>query len=454
MTTTGRSPRSLRSRLIGSFVALTLGTLVVAAGVTIAFSTATARNAAVDDLERQAAALAPLVQQAGAGPQVRQGLLRALRLRDVGVVHIEPDGVVVGALPPGLKTLTLDVSRLDSGVNVTGSRGSLVYVVAPIGSAGVRPGVNALVLTRDVGGLDVGRFGPFLLAGGFIALVVGAGLGWWLARRLTRPLAATERAARAIAAGDLSARVGEAGRADAELAAVSEAFDEMADELEQSRALSRDFLMSVSHDLRTPLTSIRGYAEALAEGAAETPEERRRAATIIETEARRLERLVSDLLDLARLEARRFRLEPEPVDVAAVVSTVTAGFAPTADDYAVTLHADVEPTPERELDPERLGQVVANLVENALKWAASSVEVSARARDDRIEVVVSDDGPGIPPEDVERVFERLYTSRRGEGRSVGTGLGLAIVHELVTAMNGTVAVTSSESGGVRFTVTF
>ncbi len=125
-----------------------------------------------------------------------------------------------------------------------------------------------------------------------------------------------ERTARAIAGGDLDARVGvPAADADDELAAVGAAIDTMAAELGRHRSLERAFLMSISHDLRTPLTSIRGYAEAVAEGAADDEESRRRAAQIIGAEARRLERLVADLLELARLDAREFSLHPGPVDV-------------------------------------------------------------------------------------------------------------------------------------------
>jgi len=214
--------------------------------------------------------------------------------------------------------------------------------------------------------------------------------------------------------------------------------------LERSRTVTRDFLMSVSHDLRTPLTSIRGYAEALSEGTVTKPAERRRAAGIIETEARRLERLVSDLLDLARLDARQFTLQPEPVDVGAVVQATTEGFHPLAREYGITVEVELEETPDRLLDPDRLAQVVANLVENALKFAAARVQVRAGASADGVRIEVADDGPGIPPDDLPRVFERLYSPRSGQPRAVGTGLGLAIVHELVSAMGGTVTV---ESGG-------
>jgi two-component system, OmpR family, sensor kinase len=264
-----------------------------------------------------------------------------------------------------------------------------------------------------------------------------------------------ERTARAIAAGDLDARVGLPDTdVDDEFAAVGRAIDSMAAELGRHRSLERAFLMSISHDLRTPLTSIRGYAEAVAEGAADDEESRRRAASIIEAEARRLERLVADLLELARLDAREFSLHMGPVDVAEVARGSALALEPAAREAGLQLTVTGEPGPVvAQADAERLGQVVANLVENALKYASRTVEVTTRAVGGGAELAVADDGPGIDPADLPRVFERLYTSRRQPGRKVGTGLGLAIVRELVTAMGGRVDVGPTAGGGTRFVVT-
>jgi two-component system sensor histidine kinase BaeS len=219
--------------------------------------------------------------------------------------------------------------------------------------------------------------------------------------------------------------------------------------------------MSVSHDLRTPLTSIRGYAEAVAEGAADDDESRRRAATIIGSEARRLERLVADLLDLARLDAREFSLHPRPVDAAQVVAGAVEALQPAAAEAGLRLAAMAAPPLSATLDPERLAQMVANLVENALKYAATTVEVGVEPRPESLEISVTDDGPGVDPADLPHVFERLYTSRRqnvggtpnpGPGRKVGTGLGLAIVAQLAEAMGGTVEAGRTPDGRTRFAV--
>jgi two-component system sensor histidine kinase BaeS len=261
-----------------------------------------------------------------------------------------------------------------------------------------------------------------------------------------------ERATRAIAAGDLGARVGGLAEADDELARLGAAIDTMAAELERTAGLERAFLMSVSHDLRTPLTSIRGYAEAVAEGATDDDESRRRAATIIGSEARRLERLVADLLDLARLDAREFSLHPRPVDAAAVVAGAVEALQPAATEAGLRLAAlPATPLPAT-LDPERMAQMVANLLENALKYATTTVEVGIQATPAGLEISVTDDGPGVDPEDLAHVFERLYTSRQQPGRKVGTGLGLAIVAQLAEAMGGKVAAGRTPDGRTRFAV--
>jgi two-component system sensor histidine kinase BaeS len=195
--------------------------------------------------------------------------------------------------------------------------------------------------------------------------------------------------------------------------------------------MERQFLLSVSHDLRTPLTSIRGYAEALADGQATDPSQ---AAWVILNEARRLERLVQDLLELARLDTRRFSLDLRAIDAADVVTETVEGFGPAAEKAGVALNVHAEPAPCT-ADADRLAQVVANLLENALKYAATRIDVTVGPG---VEISVDDDGPGITTEDQPHVFEPFYRSTRTPTREVGTGLGLAIVRELVEAMGGSV----------------
>jgi signal transduction histidine kinase len=340
-------------------------------------------------------------------------------------------------LPGGLSASDVDALALAHMETVSGYKGNLGFAAVPFLYRGAVP--EAVVVSQPVS-----RTGPaglyFLLAGGVI-LAVAFGVAETLARRITSPVVAIQVAAGRMAAGDLSARVAEDQASYPEIHSLAASINAMADNLERLRGQERQFLLSVSHDLRTPLTSIRGFAEALADG---TTTDTGKAAGIIAAEARRLERLVRDLLDLAKLDARAFSLDLQPTDLVAVVSDTARGFRPTAAALGLNLvfHQPQGPVAPVLADRDRLAQVVANLVENACTYAAETVEVAVWFRGDEAVVTVDDDGPGIPPEDIAHVFERLWTNRRGQPRQVGSGLGLAIVAELVAAMGGTVRAES------------
>lgn len=474
--------RTLRQRLGAALVGVSLGSVALAGVIVVVAARPAARAEATSELKRSLGALAEDYRE-GARPRLVVARLKAqLLAKQVGVVAVLPDGTLVtsaetlpgtgGAgrlldrlrnrqafalltrLPAGVRPGDLAPESLEAGTPDSGSRGATVWVAQPLSP---QDGATlVLIATRQVGFFGLGRLGGILLVAAGVAAGAAALLSLWLVRRLTDPLAAIERTAAAIAAGDLEARVGlPETDVDDELAAVGAAIDTMAAELGRHRSLERAFLMSISHDLRTPLTSIRGYAEAVAEGTADDEESRRRAALIIEAEARRLERLVADLLELARLDAREFSLHPGPVDVAEVARQAAMALEPAARDAGLRLTVTGETGPlTATADRERLAQVVANLVENALKYAAGSVEVSTgRTNAGEVGIAVSDDGPGIDPEDLPRVFERLYTSRSQPGRKLGTGLGLAIVRELVVAMGGGVTVGRTPEGRTRFVVT-
>jgi two-component system sensor histidine kinase BaeS len=233
----------------------------------------------------------------------------------------------------------------------------------------------------------------------------------------------------------------------------------MAGRLAGGRERERQLLLSVSHDLRTPLTSIRGYAEAIQEGVASDAVA---AAGVIVNESRRLERLVADLLDLARLGADRLSLHVGPTDVGQVVSETITGFLPKAEAARLSLSSQIgAPGLLVAADPDRLGQVIANLVENSLGFARQAVTVSIVASPGlatdpagEVLVLVEDDGPGIASEDLARVFDRFYQADSGAAARRGVGLGLAIVAELVRAMGGHVRAESpiAPGGGTRMIV--
>jgi two-component system sensor histidine kinase BaeS len=288
-----------------------------------------------------------------------------------------------------------------------------------------------------------------------------------MARSLAGPLVQAEAATRRIAEGDLAARVPEPGPqgtdphghttgrdGDDELTRLVRSINAMAESLERARRTERDFLLSVSHDLRTPLTSIGGWAEALTDGTA--PDPRRAGATIL-AESGRLDRLVRDLLDLARLRAQAFTLEPRPVDLRDVAAGAAEALRPDLEDADLTVELDLPPESVMVLgDADRLAQIAGNLIENAGRYAASRIRISASAPAGDgapAALTVEDDGPGIPTEEQARVFERLHSSARPAARpGTGTGLGLAIVRELAGAMGGDVVATDAPAGGARLTV--
>jgi two-component system, OmpR family, sensor kinase len=281
-----------------------------------------------------------------------------------------------------------------------------------------------------------------------LAALAGAGiaalLSFFVARSIARPLQRVAAATRALALDERHEPLEPEGTT--ELASLAEAFNQMVEQLAASRDAERAFLLSVSHELKTPLTAIRGYAEGLGEGAFE-PEE---AARVITTESGRLDRLVRDLLDLARMNRAEFAVRSEAVDLAEIAREAARRHEPTARELGVDLRAVAEESWVTG-DADRILQIASNLVENALRETPAGGSVTVAA--DGVRLVVSDTGPGIPAGDLPHAFERFYLyDKIGRDRLIGSGLGLAIVRQLATAMGGSVDVQSTEAG-TTFTVT-
>ena len=370
----------------------------------------------------------------------------------VRFVLLAPDGTVTGTLGGGLTVDQVHPASLLAGKQVTGHTSSLLaYSAVPTPLDARTAGTPVVVVTRQIHSLANGLRYFVLVA--VLAVLAAALVAALLARRFTRPVHEAVETTGRIAAGDLDARVPVRQREDPEFRQLAASINAMGDNLVRAREQERQFLLSVSHELRTPLTSIRGYAEAVLDGATDDPVS---AAGVISHEARRLERLVQDLLDLARLEADRFSLTIREVDAADVVRRVVDGFRPRAAELGLAL--DLAPGSEVvtpvSADSDRLGQIVANLVENAASFAASRVVVGVAGGPDGAVLWVDDDGSGIPPDQLTRVFERYVTSDRAPGRGTGSGLGLAIVSELAAAMGAAVHAESplADGHGTRLVV--
>ena len=338
---------------------------------------------------------------------------------------------------PQLAPYVSNVNRSSDGKTVYGGDNYL-YSYRTIPSRG-------LLLLRPES-LRSAEWKPFLRDLLFAALAgaaLAALLSFVIARSIARPIRRVADATRSLAADERHDPLPEEGTS--EVALLAKAFNEMAEQLAASREAERNFLLSVSHELKTPLTAIRGYAEGLADGAFEAEE----AARIIGVESGRLERLVRDLLDLARMNRSEFSVRHEPVDLAEVARETVRRHEAAAKQFEVALAAAGDET-WVEGDEDRLLQVASNLVENALRETPAGGRVTVGAEPGRLSV--ADTGPGIAADDLPHVFERFYLyDKVGKDRPVGSGLGLAIVQQLARAMGGDVSVESG-AGGTMFAV--
>jgi len=392
----------------------------------------------------------------GVSPEASQRrarrILQALKVQSVTV---SADGRLVGASALGQASINkADISQLLAGAAVSRQRSGLGQRVLVEGRP-TRVGGIVLVQRRA----DATAFGDVLVGRVLVALFIGVltaiGLGVLLAQRISRPLRRTAGAAHALAQGRRDVVVRPEG--PAEVAEVGSALNALASALSHSEARQREFLLSVSHDLRTPLTAIAGYAESLAGGVV-PPEQASSVGAVMLTEAQRLNRMVADLLDLARLGAEEFRIDLADVDVAELARAAGEVWRSRCQAADVVFRLESAPSPLWcRTDPSRVRQILDGLFENALRLTPPGEQVilSVRAGAELATVLleVRDGGPGLTDADLAVAFERSVLFERYRGiRQVGTGLGLAIVDGLTRRLGGTVEAGHSAEGGARFTV--
>ena len=443
--------RSLRSRL---FLAI-LGTVLVAVGASLALGIVLTRSAVRDtirgDVNRQADALADQLRLLPSGTRP-QGTGERRPPPGAPGPAAAAGGRPEREAPPSRVLSFRQASRLLPAAAIADLRegGSAEGSVeldghGQIYAARAAEGLVVLVTRPDlVSGDDFSRYLSALLIASGVAALLAAAVAALLARRLTQPLRRLGAAAGELAAGRRPDPVPREGTE--ELDELAEAFNGMSEQLALAREAERAVLLSVSHDLRTPLTSIRGYAEGIEDGTIEPGD----AAVVVGREAARLERLVGDLLALARLRQGVLEVRSEPVDLAAVAREAEERLRPRAREGGVEVRLEGGPAPAL-ADHGRVLQVVSNLLDNAIRASPRGATVTVAASPG--EVRVSDQGPGIPAADLGQAFERFHLrSRAGGSAGEGAGLGLAIVRELTEAMGGSAAVENLPGRGARFTI--
>ena len=321
-------------------------------------------------------------------------------------------------------TITVDGTRYFYAARLVGGQGFILLRPTDLVTSAWRPHLRGLLL------------------GAVAAIGLAALAAFLLSRAVARPVARVAEASRRLADGE-APQVPVAG--PTELRQLAQSFNETSEQLARAREAERNFLLSVSHELKTPLTAIRGYAEGLAEGMLPVEE----AAETIARESVRLERLVGDLLDLARMNRSEFGIRSEPIDLGSVARAAVQRYEQQARAFGVELDAVADDAAPATGDADRVLQVASNLVENALRLTPPGGRVRVIAEPELL--AVEDTGPGLTPEELPHAFERFYLhSRYGQERPVGTGLGLAIVKELAEGMGGSVSVTSGAGRLTRF----
>jgi two-component system sensor histidine kinase BaeS len=431
---------TLRARLFAAIAVVALLSLALALAIgAVLTKRAVERNTLRDvsaqlDLlvEREKDALLPF------SPSTLRALQPFLRQQDEQVLQVPLDGSS-DLLPPGRAALLRRGAQLEGTLDYQDTR--YLYAARLFKGKGfllLRPASSTNSAWRPhVEGLAIAAVGTALLAG-LIAFL--------LARAIARPVRRVAEATRELATSTGSPPLVPV-EGTKELRLLAQSFNEMALQLAKAREAEQAFLLSVSHELKTPLTAIRGYAEGLGEGALPADE----AAEVIVRESKRLERLLGDLLDLARMRKAEFSVRQEPIDLAELAREAVTRYESQARDFGVVLEADAPARAPAIGDADRALQVVSNLVENALRLtpAGGSVRIVASPGEIRVE----DTGPGLGAEELERAFERFYLhSRYGRERPVGSGLGLAIVKELAEGMGGTVEARSTPGELTVFTV--
>jgi two-component system OmpR family sensor kinase len=448
--------RSLRFQLPALFLAGVIIFGLVAAAIAFQLLESFSLGRARSDLRREAGGLTRLYTQQASGsndpiPSRQLEAATGDRIYFVPLVpgfDLYPGGPHLRELPRS----ALDFSAVSKGrtlqfdLTPPDSPKTWLAVARPFNLG--KTFVGALVVAKPKDQLStrvvplLGRLALALLGGLAVALVLAA----YVSRRLTRPVLELSRVADEVAQGNYEVAVPDVPGGN-EVGHLVDRFREMARRLSEAEQLERNFLMSVSHELRTPLTAIRGHVAALSEGLVEDEEARTISLDTISEETERLSRLVGDVLDLAKLDARRFTVLSEEVDMEHLVERAYTTFHEEARRRGIDYRNELRDRPVLITDGDRVLQIITNLLSNAFRWTPDGgrIELGLAQENGAVAVSVADSGPGITLEERERIF-RPFWSRDGRG----TGLGLAIANELAQALGGRIDLDTEVGRGSTF----
>jgi two-component system OmpR family sensor kinase len=454
---------SLRLRLPLLFLAGIVLAGVVTTAIAVTLFRSFAHEQTVAELRNEAAGISELYGNAvkdSYGSTNSKDIRKAPRFAAANLekatgdlIYFDGDGNPFPGDNSGLRPLHLKTIDWESGKSLTfeftppGRTHSYLAVASPVDPLGNGQPIGAIVIAKKTTDItnSVRALIERLALAGFLGLIVAGALAWYLSRRIVKPVLALSRSADEVAAGNYAVDLPDS--APGEIGHLTRRFGEMAQRLAEGEALERNFLMSVSHELRTPLTAIRGHVAALAEGLVEDPESRQNSLEIVGAEAQRLERLVGDILDLAKLGAHRFTVMREEVDMESLLDRAYQTFTEEARRRSIDYRVAVRARPVIVSDGDRVLQIVGNLLSNAFQATPDGGRISLELgqTNGTVHVVVEDTGPGISEEKRERLFRPFVSEGTG-----GTGLGLAIARELSSALGGQIELDSELGRGSRF----
>jgi signal transduction histidine kinase len=444
---------SLRFRLPALFLAGVVLSGLVAAAIAFKLFDDYVRNQTVSELRREAAGITRFYEE-NANTDFKIGELERATGDRIFYIPIAPGiGSVPGAqvpfpAPPQSVdyTAVLEGKKTEFEFRPSGASRSYLAVAYPLTFGVQRFGSMVIAKPKTELTSRLSTLFERLAIAFAVGIAISCGLAFYLSRRITEPVLALARAADQVAGGDYAVEL-PAKRTHDEIGKLADRFEEMAKRLGEAEQRERNFLMTVSHELRTPLTAIGGHVAALREGVVEDPELREASLEVVARETERLERLVGDVLDLAKLDAHRFTVTREEVDMERLCEQAYSAFAEEARRRGIDYRHDEDGGAVIETDGDRVLQIITNLLSNAFRWTPDGgrIQLSLAAENGSVSVSVRDTGPGIPKAQRERIFRPFFS-----GDNQGTGLGLAISKELATALGGTIHVESTDGLGSRF----